>query len=134
MRKLHIRHHKRHCNLSYHHRTGNLDRKMLQRLFIHANVEAEMHERSSVIDDHHHELMNSSNDDNKKSSEQQHSGTKVVIIAATLYFIWIWVGIIFYKFYGDWTLGMSKTIELTLMMMMMVVMMMMIVILDLLTR
>ena len=80
---------------------------MLQRLFIHANVEAEMHERNSIIHSHH-DFTNPSNiDDNNKS---KHSGSKVIIIAATLYFIWIWVGIIFYKYYGNWTLGMCMCI------------------------
>jgi hypothetical protein len=84
---------------------------MLQRLFIHANVEAEMHKRDSIIG--HHDFTNPSNmDDN--NNKNKHSGLKVIIIAATLYFIWIWVGIIFYKYHSNWTLGMYTCMCITM--------------------
>ena len=78
---------------------------MWQRLFISANVQAELNERSSVIDDHEFASLSKDN-----RSEHRYSGSKVIIIALALYFIWIWVGIIFYKFYDNWTLG-NRTVD-----------------------
>ena len=87
---------------------------MIQRLsYIQADLltrQAEYNENNNINSNNNNELatkIDYANNEGERNDflNKRKAPLTILFISLSLYFIWIWVGIIFYKYHNSWTLG-----------------------------